>query len=90
MCDRLLNVKDGLAKREVIFLFFVFFFIMCYHANILEHLPNSIFEFCSNFAVYIIIRYLFLDLCFYKKKTVHIDELQDCCETGLIVFGSGA
>jgi hypothetical protein len=22
--------------------------------------------------------------------TVHIDELQDCCETGLIVFGSGA
>lgn len=68
------------------FYFFVFFFIMCYHANILEHLPNSIFEFCSNFAVYTIIRYLFLDLCFYKKKTVHIDELQDCCETGLIVF----
>ena len=63
-------------------IFFVFFFIMCYHANILEHLPNSIFEFCSNFAVYTIIRYLFLDLCFYKKKTVHIDELQDCCETG--------
>ena len=72
------------------FYFWVFFFIMCYHANILEHLPNSIFEFCSNFAVYTIIRYLFLDLCFYKKKTVHIDELQDCCETGLIVFGSGA
>ena len=65
-------------------------FIMCYHANILEHLPNSIFEFCSNFAVYIIIRYLFLDLCFYKKKTVHIDELQDCCETGLIVHENGA
>lgn len=72
------------------FYFWVFFFIMCYHANILEHLPNSIFEFCSNFAVYIIIRYLFLDLCFCIKKTVHIDELQDCCETGLIVFGSGA
>lgn len=72
------------------FYFWVFFFIMCYHANILEHLPNSIFEFCSNFAVYTIIRYLFLDLCFYKKKTVHIDELQDSCETGLIVFGSGA
>ena len=22
------------------------------------------------------------EVCFYKKKTVHIDELQDCCETG--------
>ena len=40
------------------FYFWVFFFIMCYHANILEHLPNSIFEFCSNFAVYIIINLL--------------------------------
>jgi len=72
------------------FYFLVFFFIMCYYENLLERLPNMIFIFCSNFVVYIIIRYLFLDLCFYKKKTVHIDELQDCCETGLIVFGSGA
>lgn len=64
------------------FYFLVFFFIMCYYENLLERLPNMIFIFCSIFVVYIIIRYLFLDLCFYKKKTVHIDELQDCCETG--------
>ena len=46
------NKKDDLAKREVIFLFLVFFFIMYYLANLLEHLPNKIFVFCSNFAVY--------------------------------------